>query len=151
MPQPLQGDTLSLEGQELKIVGLDGPTPDRSFVWIPSIRTVAGGIPVMWGEHVWMADTRTPESHAEWLATLERIRSLDPARVIPGHFVGELPAGVEAVDFTAGYIRAFDEEAAKAKDSAALVAALKQRYPGLGGEDSLELSAKVAKGEMEWQ
>lgn len=151
MPQPLEGDTLTLEGQALQIIGLDGPTPERSFVWIPSIKTVAGGIPVVWGEHVWMADTQTPESHAQWLATLERIKALEPATVIPGHFVGEMPAGVTAVDFTSDYIHAFDEEAAKAKDSAALIAALKQRYPNLGGEESLNLSAKVAKGELEWR
>lgn len=151
VPQPMQGDTLSLEGQGLKVVGLDGPTPDRTFVWIPSIKTVVGGIPVLSGEHVWMADTQTPESHAHWLATLEQIKALRPDKVIPGHYAGEVPPGVEAVDFTAGYIRAFDEEAAKAKDSAALVAAMKRRYPNLGGESSLDLSAKVAKGEMEWK
>jgi hypothetical protein len=60
------------------------------------------------------------------------------------------PQDLEAVRFTADYIRAFDEETAKARDSTALVAAMKQRYPGLGGESSLELSAKVAKGEMKW-
>ena len=43
------------------------------------------------------------------------------------------------------------EEAAKAKDSAALIAALKQRYPDLGGTESLNLSAKVAKGELAWR
>ncbi|QQP97596.1 MBL fold metallo-hydrolase [Lysobacter enzymogenes] len=151
LPQPLQGDTLSLEGRELKIVGLDGPTPDRSFVWIPSIKAVVGGIPVLAGEHVWMADTQTPKSHQDWLATLERIKSLQPATVVPGHFAAGAPMDLRAVDFTAGYIRAFDEETARAKDSAGLIAAMKQRYPGLGGESSLELSAKVAKGEMQWK
>lgn len=150
VPQPLQGDTLQLEGQTLQIVGLDGPAPDRTVVWIPSLRTVAGGIPVMAGLHVWMADTQTPESRAHWLAMLERIRALQPATVIPGHFAGAMPSGVDAVDFTAGYIRAFDEEAAKAADSAGLIAALEARHPGLGGKNSLELSARVAKGEMEW-
>ncbi|OAX54327.1 MBL fold metallo-hydrolase [Xanthomonas graminis] len=151
VPQPLVGDTLTLEGQPLKVIGLDGPTPDRSFVWIPSIKTVAGGIPVVAGEHVWMADTQTPQSHAQWQATLERIKGLAPTRVIPGHFGGALPPGLEAVDFTAGYIRAFDEETAKAANAAELVAALQRRYPGLGGASALELSAKVAKGEMAWK
>lgn len=150
VPQPLEGDTLMLEGQALKVVGLDGPTPDRTFVWIPAIRTVAGGIPVMHGEHVWMADTQTPQSHADWLATLDRIKALAPASVIPGHFVGALPQGVAAVTFTADYIRAFDEETGKASNAQALIAAMKARYPGLGGEGALELSAKVAKGEMQW-
>jgi hypothetical protein len=54
------------------------------------------------------------------------------------------------VQFTADYIKAFDEETAKAKDSAELSGAMKKRYPDLGEESSLELSAKVAKGEMKW-
>ncbi|QLF94702.1 MBL fold metallo-hydrolase [Pseudomonas sp. ABC1] len=150
LPQPLEGDSLVLEGQELNIIGLDGPTPDRTFVWIPSIKTVAGGIPVLFGEHVWIADTQTAESRTQWLETLDRIKALEPTVVVPGHFVGSLPQGLGAVDFTADYIRAFDEEAAKASNSQELIAALKQRYPDLGGESSLELSAKVIKGELEW-
>jgi glyoxylase-like metal-dependent hydrolase (beta-lactamase superfamily II) len=150
VPQPLVGDTLMLEGQELKVVGLDGPTPDRTVVWIPSIKAVVGGIPVMSGEHVWMADTQTPQSHADWLATLENIKALAPDVVIPGHYMGALPKGEDAVTFTADYIRAFDEEAAKASNSPELIAAMKQRYPALHGDDSLVLSAAVAKGEMQW-
>lgn len=151
VPQPLDGDTLQLERQVLKIVGMDGPAPDRTVVWIPAIKAVVGGIPVMSGEHVWMVDTQTAKSHQDWLATLESIQALVPATVVPGHFVGSVPPGLEAVTFTADYIRAFDDEAAKAKDSAELIAAMKKRYPGLGGEGGLELSAKVAKGEMEWK
>ena len=150
VPQPLQGDSLTVDGQELKVIGLDGPTPDRTVVWIPSIKTVAGGIPVLAGEHVWMADTQTPQSHTDWLAMLERIKALSPAVVIPGHFAGDMPQGTAAIGFTADYIRAFDEEAAKAKNSAELIAAMQQRYPGLGGLEGLALSAKVAKGEMKW-
>ncbi|MNC81711.1 hypothetical protein D3C75_1349240 [compost metagenome] len=54
------------------------------------------------------------------------------------------------MQFTAAYIKAFDEETAKAKDSSTLIAAMKKRFPTLGDESSLELSAKVAKGEMKW-
>ena len=151
VPQALEGDTLLLEGQELKVVGIDGPTPDRTFVWIPASKTVVGGIPVMSGEHVWMADTQTPQSHADWLATLERIKTLSPDVVIPGHYMGTLPSGVAAVTFTADYIQAFDAEAAKASNSSELVVAMKRRYPELQGDDSLELSASVAKCEMLWQ
>jgi hypothetical protein len=70
--------------------------------------------------------------------------------VIPGHFAPGAPQGLEAVRFTAAYIKAYDEEAAKAKNSAGLIAAMKQRYPRLGALPSLELSAKVSKGEMKW-
>ncbi|MEI2455896.1 MBL fold metallo-hydrolase [Lysobacter firmicutimachus] len=150
VPEVLQGDRIELEGQSLQIVGLDGPSPDRSFVWIPSIRTVAGGVPVVAGEHLFMADTQTPKSHQDWLATLAKIEALKPEKVIPGHFAPGSAQTLDAVHFSAGYIRAFDEEAAKAQDANALIAAMKQRYPQLGGDLSLEISAKVAKGEMPW-
>lgn len=148
VPQVLQGHSLTLEGQQLDVIGLDGPQPDRSFVWIPSIKAVVGGVVVAQNIHLWMADTQTAQSHEDWLATLQRIEDLKPATVIPGHYLGTpSPASVK---FTADYIKAFDIETAKAKDSAALIAAMKKRYPTLADESSLELSAKVAKGEMKW-
>ena len=150
VPQVLKGDSLILEGKRLQIIGLDGPQPDRSFVWIPSIKAVVGGVVVAENIHVWMADTQTPQSHKDWLATLEGIEKLQPNTVVPGHYLGESARSLAPVKFTADYIKAFDEETAKAKDSAALIAAMKQRYPDLGEDSSLELSAKVAKGEMKW-
>ncbi|BAX63801.1 MBL fold metallo-hydrolase [Burkholderia stabilis] len=153
VPQPLDGNTLTVDGQALRIVGLDGPTPDRTFVWIPSERIVVGGIPVAANIHVWMADTQSPLSHANWLATLDRIDALKPVRVVPGHFLpnrdGSQPY-TTGVAFTRDYLKAFDQETAHAKDSAALIAAMDARYPDLGAKPSLEMSAKVAKGEMQW-
>jgi glyoxylase-like metal-dependent hydrolase (beta-lactamase superfamily II) len=150
VPQVLQGDRLELEGQALQIIGLDGPQPDRSFVWIPSIKAVVGGVVVAEHIHVWMADTQTVQSHADWLATLQRIEQLAPRTVIAGHYLGKSSQSLDAVRFTANYIRAFASETAKAKDANALIAAMKARYPDLADESSLELSAKVAKGEMKW-
>ncbi|MDO5103066.1 MAG: MBL fold metallo-hydrolase [Lautropia sp.] len=150
VPEVLQGDTLTLEGQSLKVVGLDGPAPERTVLWIPSIKTIVGGVPVVGQEHVWMADTQTPQSHADWLSMLGRIEALNPTVVIPGHFADGAPLDLRSVRFTADYIRAFDEESAKARNSAELIEAMKQRYPGLPGEESLALSAKVDKGEMQW-
>ena len=149
VPQVLQG-SLTLEGQKLEIIGLDGKQPDRTFVWIPSIKAVVGGVVVAENIHVWMADTQTAQSHTDWLGTLKTIEGLKPKTIIPGHYLGESARSVAAVHFTADYIKAFDEETAKAKDSAELITAMKKRYPDLGEESSLELSAKVAKGEMKW-
>ncbi|MDE4537829.1 MBL fold metallo-hydrolase [Pseudomonas sp. ITEM 17296] len=150
VPAVLEGHRLTLEGQALDVVGLDGPQPDRSFVWIPSIKAVVGGVVVSEHIHVWMADTQSAKSHADWLGTLKRIEQLAPRTVVPGHYLGQSSRSLAAVRFTAGYIQAFDAETAKAKDAAALVAAMKKRYPDLADESSLELGAKVAKGEMKW-
>ncbi|MBX8489802.1 MBL fold metallo-hydrolase [Pseudomonas cichorii] len=150
VPEVIQGNHLKLEGQELQIVGLDGPQPDRTFVWVPSIKAVIGGVVLANNIHVWMADTQSTKSHQDWLATLATIEKLKPVTIVPGHFLsGELKSE-QAPAFTANYIKTFDAETAKAKDSAALIKAMKAHYPKLGEESSLELSAKVAKGEMKW-
>ena len=150
VPQVLNGNSLQLEGRYLEVIGLNGKQPDRSFVWIPSLKAVVGGVVVADNIHVWMADTQTPQSHKQWLSTLKRIDSLQPGVVVPGHYLGENDRSIDAVHFTRDYIKAFDEETLKAKDSAELIAAMKKRYPDLAEESSLELSAKVAKGEMKW-
>ncbi|MDR2307644.1 MAG: MBL fold metallo-hydrolase [Paucimonas sp.] len=150
LPQVLAGNRLELEGQALEVVGLDGPQPDRSFVWIPSIKAVVGGVVVSEHIHVWMADTQTAKSHADWLSTLDKIERLAPRTVVPGHYLGDSSRSLEAVRFTARYILDFDAEAAKAVNADALIAAMKKRYPNLAEESSLELGAKVAKGEMKW-
>ena len=150
VPQVLQGHSLTLEGKTLEVIGLDGKQPDRSFVWIPSIKAVVGGVVVAENIHVWMADTQSAQSHTDWLTTLDNIQALQPNTLVPGHFLGDSSRSLKAVQFTADYIRAFDEETAKARNSAELIAAMKKRYPDLGEESSLELSAKVAKGEMKW-
>ena len=48
------------------------------------------------------------------------------------------------------YLLAFEEELAKAKNSAALIAAMIQRYPNAGMGVALQIGAKVATGEMKW-
>lgn len=150
VPEVMQGNTLTLEGRELDVMGLSGRQPQRSYVWIPSLKAVVGGVVVADNLHVWMADTQTPQSHRQWLATLKRIESLQPDIVVPGHYLGENDRSLKAVHFTRDYIKAFDEETPKARNSAELIAAMKKRYPNLGEETSLELSAKVAKGEVKW-
>lgn len=154
VPEPLAGDSIELEGRKIQVVGLDGPTPARTFAWIPSIKAVVGGVPVSANIHLWVADTQTLESRRDWLKTLGRIEALRPKTVVPGHFEpnadGSMPYSVASVKFTRSYLQAFETEAAKAKDSAALVAAMKKRYPKLQHASSLELSAKVIKGEMKW-
>ncbi len=153
-PQPLKGDHLLLEGQKLQVVGLDGPTPARTVLWIPSIRAVVGGVPVSANIHLWVADTQTPAQRMYWQQTLDGIDALQPRTVVPGHYLpnadGSLPHTPASVQFTRDYLRAFDAEAAQAADSRALVAAMQRRYPQLGESASLDLSAKVIKGEMQW-
>jgi glyoxylase-like metal-dependent hydrolase (beta-lactamase superfamily II) len=147
MPQVLKGDTLTLEGRALKV---SGATPERSYVWIPSIKAVLGGVVLFNGVHVWMADTQGAAAQASWLATLDGIDALHPATVVPGHFAPGVTMSPASIGYTRSYITQFADAAAKPGGSAALIAAMQSLYPAAGMQGGLQTSAKVATGEMRW-
>lgn len=146
-PEVLKGDTLTLEGRALTI---SGPTPERSYVWIPSIKAVVGGVVLFSDLHVWMADTQSADARKAWLATLDGMAALQPATVVPGHFAPGVPMSPASIDYTRGYVTRFVDEAAKAANSGELIATMKSLYPAAGMQAGLQTSAKVAKGEMKW-
>ena len=154
VPDAMEGDQLALEGKSLNVIGLDGPAPERTVLWIPSLKTVLGGVPVSANIHVWIADTQTETSRSNWLTLLEQLQALNPDQVIPGHYLpnadGTSPFDGQALAFTRDYLTAFESEAARADNAADLITAMQRRYPTLEDSSSLELSAKVIKGEMSW-
>ena len=148
VPEPLKGTTFELEGHKFEVQGVD---KDRTFVWIPSLKAVVGGVLVNGDNmHIWTADTQTAKSRKQWVEALDEIAALKPQIVVPGHFLPGAAHTVEAVKFTRDYLLTLEKELPKAKDSAALIAAMKKHYPQLKDDSSLQLSAKVLKGEMKW-
>lgn len=150
VPQALQGKSFTIDGQQIDVEGLDGPSPEKTFVWIPSLKAVVGGVAVSGNIHLWVADTQTAESRQHWLTTLEKIKALKPVTVVSGHYLDNAPQTLASVTFTQNYLTTLNTEIPKAKDSAELIAAMKKHYPELKDESSLELSAKVLKNEMKW-
>jgi len=55
-----------------------------------------------------------------------------------------------AIAYTRDYLQRFEAAAAKAANSAELIGAMKQAYPQAGMALSLDIGAKVNKGEMPW-
>ena len=84
-----KGTRMELEGQKLEVIGLD-EFPAKTFVWIPSIKAVVGGINVFGTTfHLWMADAQSTEARSKWISVLEKIKSLHPAIVVPAHAKSE--------------------------------------------------------------
>lgn len=150
LPKVLTEGSLTLEGETIQIKGLDGKAPERSFLWIPSIKTVMGGVVVSDNIHVWIADTQTAESQDAWQETLNLIQSLQPEVVISGHFVGDSALDLDSVRFTEQYLKDFRAANSTTQNSQELIAKMKALYPNLAEESSLEMSAQVIKGEMAW-
>jgi hypothetical protein len=150
LPQVLKGNSIDLEGQKLEIVGLD-EFPAKTFVWIPSIKAVVGGINVFGTTfNLWMADAQTAEARNQWISVLDKIETLHPAIVIPAHASSQSPFDLSAVKHTKSYIEFYEEALKTNKTSDALIKAVKAQYPALTFETALQIGAKVNIGEMKW-
>ncbi|MEZ2337927.1 MBL fold metallo-hydrolase [Mucilaginibacter sp. RCC_168] len=150
LPQVLKGNSIDLEGQKLEIVGLE-EFPSKTFIWIPSIKAVVGGINIFGTTfHLWMADAQTTEARKEWISVLDKIEALHPAIVVPAHANSASPFDESAVKHTKSYIQFYEEALKTNKTSGALIAALKSKYPALTFDIALQIGAKVNTGEMKW-
>ena len=151
VPRALEGNTLTLEGQAIEIRGTQGLLAHRPYAWIPSIKAVVGNIGVFGNMHVWTADTQTTAERAAWVAQLDEMAALKPELVVPGHMQAGTKVDASAITFTKDYLQTFEKNLASSKDSAGLINAMKQSYPQVTeGAMSLDLGAKVNKGEMKW-
>jgi glyoxylase-like metal-dependent hydrolase (beta-lactamase superfamily II) len=150
LPQVLKDNSIDLEGQKLEIMGLE-EFPSKTFVWIPSIKAVVGGINVFGTSfHLWMADAQTADARKQWTAILDKIEALHPAIVIPAHANPQSPFDVSAVTHTKSYIQFYEEALKTNKTSEALITTLKTKYPTLTFDIALQIGAKVNTGEMKW-
>lgn len=150
LPQVLKGNSIELEGQKLEIIGLE-EFPSKTFVWIPSIKAVVGGINIFGTTfHLWMADAQTADARKNWISVLDKITALTPEIVIPAHANSNSPFDIAAVNHTKSYIQFYEEALKTNKTSEALITALKTKYPALTFETALQIGAKVNSGEMKW-
>jgi hypothetical protein len=150
LPQVLKGNSIELEGQKLEIIGLE-EFPNKTFIWIPSIKAVVGGINVFGTTfNLWMADAQTPEARKSWVSVLDVIAALNPEIVIPAHANTNSSFDISAVKHTKAYIQFYEESLKTNKKSEDLIKAIKAKYPTLTFEIALQIGAKVNTGEMKW-
>ena len=55
LPEAMTSLTLTVDGQAVEIRGTQGLLAHRPYVWIPSIKTIAGSLGVFGNLHLWMA------------------------------------------------------------------------------------------------
>lgn len=147
VPRVFNETKLTLEGKAIEVREIN---THQAYLWVPSIKTALGGVLVSSGIHLWTADSQTPAARAEWAAALKRLAALKPSSVIPGHYVGVVPAGDKAVSFTRDYLTTYEQLLSKKPTSAQLIESLKKAYPSLSIDDGVAISAKVSTGEMKW-
>jgi glyoxylase-like metal-dependent hydrolase (beta-lactamase superfamily II) len=150
LPEVLPGNVITLEGQTLEVRGLDDNMPNRSYVWIPSLKAIVGGVNVFGGLHLWTADTQSVQERADWARKLAAMAALQPAVVIPGHSAPGAKQDASQITWSQAYLTRYEQELPKATNSAALIDAMKKAYPEAGLGIALDIGSKVNKGEMKW-
>ncbi|ROZ74400.1 MBL fold metallo-hydrolase [Ramlibacter sp. WS9] len=150
LPEVLAGNVITLEGKALEVRGLDDSLPHRSYVWIPSLKAIAGGVNVYAGLHLWTADAQSVQERADWSKKLGAMAALQPTTVIPGHSAAGAKQDASQLAWSQAYLARYEQELPKAANSGALIGAMKQAYPEAGLGIALDIGAKVNKGEMKW-
>lgn len=148
VPEPVTSGKLILDGEEIAIRSVENDS-GHSYLWIPSTRTILGGIPVSTGGHLWMADTLTDAAISAWLKVIDSMKELDPVRVIPGHFLMPDDSPLQ-LDFVRDYLLAYRKVATASKTSIGIIEDMTKKYPDLPGRETLEFGARVFANEVEW-
>lgn len=152
-PTAITSTFIDLEGQKIEIKQ-DHNSPEHSYLWIPSLKAIVGGVSVTEGMHLWLADSQSLASRDNWIARLNMMQALSPEVVIPGHYLHhpqDRPFDATNLEFSKKYIQTFNQLEMTAKNSDDLIQSMKSAYPQLAGEETLTMNAKVIMGDMPWK
>lgn len=137
---------MTLDTDTLQIVGSDEL---KQTLYQPTDKILLGGILVAADSHLFMADTKTRESQEQWVQDLEELSTFGADNVIPSHFASGNDFSSDNIAFTKEYLERFLLSEATYSTSDEIVQDMKA-YTNLP-DDSLEMSAKVVTGEMDWE
>jgi glyoxylase-like metal-dependent hydrolase (beta-lactamase superfamily II) len=142
--EKFDGDFIEFESSRIEVLkNIQGDTDENTMLWISGQRILIAGDVLFNNMHVYTAET-DGKARGKWLNSLNKIRTLKPSVVIPGHSkVGAPLDPSTAVDFMENYLLAFEEELKKAKDSDSFINTMKERFPSADLLLAIERGAKA--------
>ena len=103
LPKILQGDTFSLEGEEIQILDFEMvETTAATAFYVPAAKTLISADLIMSKSHHYMADVGRADT---WIDQIEKVRKIgDINRIVPGHGpVGGTELFDESIDWLGSY------------------------------------------------
>ena len=144
-PEALDGDTIDLEGQPLKVVELGHTdTKDSTALHAPSIGLVVSGDCLYNDTHLYLAEC-DEKARNEWLRALDRIESLRPKAVVAGHGVLEPDNSLRHIEETRRYIRDFNACLSRTSTALELYERMLSLHPNRVNPGSLWGAAKAVR------
>jgi glyoxylase-like metal-dependent hydrolase (beta-lactamase superfamily II) len=147
-PEILEGDTLYLEGEELRVIDLGHTdTANSTALYVPSIGLVVSGDAVYNNTHPYLAECNE-KARYEWLRALDTIKALHPKAVVAGHGVLDPDSSPHHIEETRGYIRDFNQVAASSSTAMDLYEKMLALHPNRVNPGSLWATAKALRGNV---
>jgi len=143
--EALQHGEFELEGHRL--VAIDTGYSDTSHstsLHVPSIDLLVGGDVVYNGIHLYLGETNT-ESRLEWIATLDKLKTLSAKAVVAGHKIPENDDDPRIIGETQQYLRDFNRLNETTSTARELYDAMLEIYPNRANPGSLWGGANKAK------
>ena len=145
LPEALQGDALSLEGEELHIMRLGHTdTANTTALHAPSIGLVISGDAVYNNTHPYLAEC-DEKARGEWLSALEKIEVLHPQAVVAGHGVLNPDSSPRHIQETRRYLQDFNDAVASTSTPLELYEKMLALHPNRVNPGSLWAAAKAVK------
>jgi glyoxylase-like metal-dependent hydrolase (beta-lactamase superfamily II) len=135
---------IGFDNSKIEILkNVQGDTDANTMLWLPGQKALIAGDVLFNDMHVYTAETDMA-ARKRWLDSLQKIRELEPAVVIPGHSkVGAPIDATSAVAFTEKYLLIFEQELKKAKEPDDLIKAMKENFPSADLTLAIERGAKA--------
>ncbi len=146
LPQQLTGDTIDLEGNELRIIRIgQADTAHSTVLHVPSLAAVVTGDLAYNGVHMMTAETGTAERE-RWIANLDALAALEPAIVVAGHKKVDNDNDPKIIAQSQQYLRDFSRIVDEETTTAAVVTRMVELYPDWENLRTLWHSARTAVG-----
>jgi glyoxylase-like metal-dependent hydrolase (beta-lactamase superfamily II) len=143
VPSALDSGDLDLEGHPLQ-VSVAGPADGvlGAILHVPEARMVCSGDVLYNNIHMWLWNS-TPESRAAWLASMDKIASLNPSTIITGHKDPGAPDddARRILDQSRNYIEDFEKALNNAGSAQAVIDAMMEKYSTYGNPYTLFAAA----------
>lgn len=140
-------NTFEIEGHLLEVIQTGHTdTFDTTAVWVSDLRLVICGDVVYGDVHLYMAEAKTKEKRFEWVAALNKIKSLQPEIVVAGHKLVSASDDTRYIDATIEYIKTFQSLLDSGiQDSDVLYEAMMKKYRQRANDHALLGSCWASK------
>lgn len=146
VPEELGGNTIPLEGENLRVVAVGHGDSDHSTcLHVPSVGLVVAGDVAYNDVHQYFAESN-PAQRREWISALDQIAALHPTAVVAGHKRPGREDGPGILEETRQYIHDFDRLDGTTTVPVDLYNQMLQLYPDRVNPGMLWTSAQGAKG-----